>query len=82
METEDGFQPVFFDPRPLKNLMLVDESSSLAPITDMKVGGRDGDWEGWAGLGVVGTSAAWHPSLDMVAGRGGDCGGRQQQLLT
>ena len=38
METEDGFQPVFFDPRPLKNLLLIDETSSLMPITDMKVG--------------------------------------------
>jgi splicing factor 3B subunit 3 len=36
-ETEDGFQPVFFDPRPLKNLQLIDETSSLMPITDMKV---------------------------------------------
>jgi len=37
VETEDGYQPVFFDPRPLKNLLLVDEMSSLMPITDMKV---------------------------------------------
>ena len=36
-ETEDGFQPVFFEPRPLKNLLLIDETSSLMPITDMKV---------------------------------------------
>ena len=39
VQTEDGFQPVFFEPRPLKNLLLVDEMSSLMPITDMKVGG-------------------------------------------
>uniref|UniRef100_A0A7R9Z712 DNA damage-binding protein 1 n=1 Tax=Chlamydomonas euryale TaxID=1486919 RepID=A0A7R9Z712_9CHLO len=37
VETEDGFQPVFFDPRPLKNLALVDETPSLMPVTDMKV---------------------------------------------
>lgn len=36
-ETEEGFQPVFFDPRPLKNLVLIDEMDSLCPITDMKV---------------------------------------------
>eukprot|EP01083_Nonionella_stella_P097943 275342_1 len=28
---------VYFDPRPLKNLMLIDELSSLSPITDIKV---------------------------------------------
>ncbi|KAL6757658.1 CPSF A subunit region-domain-containing protein [Haematococcus lacustris] len=37
VQTEEGFQPVFFDPRPLKNLLLVDEMPSLMPITDMKV---------------------------------------------
>ena len=37
METEEGFQPVFFDPRPLTNLELLDRLDSLAPITDMKV---------------------------------------------
>ena len=42
VQTEDGFQPVFFSPRALKNLLLVDEVSSLAPITDMKVPGRGG----------------------------------------
>lgn len=36
--TEEGYQPVFFDPRPLKNLLPIDEMESLAPITDMKVG--------------------------------------------
>ena len=38
-ESEQGFMPVYFDPRPLKNLQLVDELESLAPVTDMKVGG-------------------------------------------
>jgi len=38
VQTEEGFQPVFFDPRPLKNLLLVDELPSLMPILDMKVG--------------------------------------------
>ena len=37
VQTEDGYQPVFFDPRPLKNLLLADEMPSLMPITDMKV---------------------------------------------
>jgi splicing factor 3B subunit 3 len=37
VETEDGYQPVFFDPRPLKNLLLVDEMPSLMPVADMKV---------------------------------------------
>ena len=35
-ETEEGFQPVFFDPRPLRNLVLVDEMESLSPVTDLK----------------------------------------------
>jgi hypothetical protein len=37
VQTEDGFEPVFFEPRPLRNLALIDEMSSLMPITDMKV---------------------------------------------
>jgi hypothetical protein len=36
-ETEEGFQPVFFDPRPLRNLRMVDEIESLSPIMDFKV---------------------------------------------
>ena len=39
METEEGYQPVFLEPRALTNLELVDRMDSLAPITDMKVGG-------------------------------------------
>lgn len=35
--TEDGYAPVFFTPRPLRNLVLVDELPSLMPLTDMKV---------------------------------------------
>ena len=38
VQTEEGFQPVFFDPRPLKNLLLVDELPSLMPLLDIKVG--------------------------------------------
>ena len=65
-ETEDGFQPVFFEPRPLKNLLLIDETSSLMPITDMKVanllkeeipqvwGGRGGGAVEGRGGGAVG----------------------------
>ena len=37
VETEGGFEPVFFAPRPLKNLALVDEVESLSPVTAMKV---------------------------------------------
>jgi hypothetical protein len=37
VQTEEGFAPVFFNPRPLKNLLLIDELSSLMPLTDMQV---------------------------------------------
>lgn len=37
METEEGFQHVFFHPRKLKNLVQIDEIESLMPIMDMKV---------------------------------------------
>ncbi|KAF9598013.1 hypothetical protein IFM89_023585 [Coptis chinensis] len=37
METEEGFQPVFFQPRGFKNLMRIDQVESLMPIMDMKV---------------------------------------------
>lgn len=37
METEEGFQPVFFQPRKLKNLVRIDPIESLMPIMDMKV---------------------------------------------
>lgn len=37
METEEGFQPVFFQPRKLKNLVRIDHVESLMPIMDMKV---------------------------------------------
>ena len=36
MQTEEGYQPVFFEPRPLKNLLLIDEMESLSPIMDLK----------------------------------------------
>lgn len=35
--TEEGFQPVYFDPRELKNLALIDEMESLCPLMDIKV---------------------------------------------
>ena len=38
MQTEEGFAPVFFDPRPLTNLLLIDELESLSPVVDMQVG--------------------------------------------
>ena len=34
--TEEGYHPVFFEPRSLKNLVLVDEMESLCPIMDMQ----------------------------------------------
>ncbi|KAG8501489.1 hypothetical protein CXB51_003974 [Gossypium anomalum] len=37
METEEGFQPVFFQPRGLKNLVRIDQAESLMPIMDMKI---------------------------------------------
>eukprot|EP00958_Prasinococcus_capsulatus_P017369 scaffold1954_cov364-Prasinococcus_capsulatus_cf.AAC.4 len=43
METEEGFTPVFFSPRPLKNLLLIDELDSLSPIVDMKVADLRGE---------------------------------------
>ena len=36
VQTEEGYQPVFFDPRPLKNLAPIDEMESLSPIMDLK----------------------------------------------
>ncbi|EFJ13812.1 hypothetical protein SELMODRAFT_181612 [Selaginella moellendorffii] len=36
-ETEDGFKPIFFQPRKLKNLIQIDEGESLMPIMDMKI---------------------------------------------
>lgn len=37
METDEGFQPVYFQPRKLRNLIQLDEIESLMPILDMKV---------------------------------------------
>jgi splicing factor 3B subunit 3 len=37
VQSDEGYAPVFFTPRPLKNLVLVDEMPSLMPLTDMKV---------------------------------------------
>ncbi|KAG8377236.1 hypothetical protein BUALT_Bualt08G0007300 [Buddleja alternifolia] len=37
METQEGFQPVFFQPRKLKNLLRIDQVESLMPMMDMKV---------------------------------------------
>lgn len=36
-ESEQGFMPVYFEPRALRNLQPVDQPDSLAPIIDMKV---------------------------------------------
>ncbi|CAK8574337.1 unnamed protein product [Lathyrus sativus] len=37
METDEGFQPVYFHPRRLKNLVRIDQVESLMSIMDMKV---------------------------------------------
>ncbi|KAL5066721.1 hypothetical protein RYX36_017608 [Vicia faba] len=37
METEEGFSPVYFQPRRLKNLVRIDQVESLMSIMDMKV---------------------------------------------
>ncbi|KAI8539899.1 hypothetical protein RHMOL_Rhmol09G0218500 [Rhododendron molle] len=37
METEDGYQPVFFQPRRLKNLVRINQVESMMPILDVKV---------------------------------------------
>lgn len=37
VQSDEGYAPVFFTPRELKNLVLVDEMPSLMPLTDMKV---------------------------------------------
>jgi splicing factor 3B subunit 3 len=36
VETEEGYQPVFFDPRPLVNLHPIDEVESLCPVMDVQ----------------------------------------------
>lgn len=36
METEEGYEPVFFDPRPLTNLYTIDTIDSLCPVLDMQ----------------------------------------------
>ena len=74
-ETEDGFQPVFFEPRPLKNLLLIDETSSLMPITDMKVANLLKEeipqvWEGRGGLAVKGRGTVEGRGELAVKGRG------------
>ena len=43
VETEEGYQAVFFEPRPLQNLALQDTLMSLAPMTDMKVANMLGE---------------------------------------
>ncbi len=62
--TEEGFQPVFFEPRPLKNLLLIDEMASLMPITDMKVGEAFAGGV-WAAGGVEG---GFQPSQYTIPG--------------
>jgi hypothetical protein len=46
VQSEEGYAPVFFSPRPLKNLVLVDEMPSLMPLT----GGGGGEGGAWAAL--------------------------------
>ncbi len=57
VQSEEGFQPVFFEPRPLRNLVLIDELTSLMPVTDMQV--RGGCWGCWrAAAGRLGWAAS------------------------
>jgi splicing factor 3B subunit 3 len=35
-ETEEGFMPVYFRPRPLKNLVPIDDVDSLSPVVTMQ----------------------------------------------
>ena len=37
VEGGDGYEPVCFEPRPLKNLLLIDEMDSLSPVCDMEI---------------------------------------------
>jgi splicing factor 3B subunit 3 len=73
METEEGFQPVFFDPRPLTNLELLDRLDSLAPITDMKVANLANEEipqiYAACGRGARSTLRVLRPGLAVTGGR-------------
>lgn len=43
VETEEGYQPVFFDPRPLVNLYPIDEVQSLCPVLDVQAHNLTGE---------------------------------------
>ena len=62
METEEGFQPVFFEPRELRNLVLIDELESLSPVMDMKVHASAWSCSAWCMQLHVDT-ASWQTSL-------------------
>jgi splicing factor 3B subunit 3 len=55
---DGGYAPVFLRPRPLRNLALVDELSSLAPLVDMKVGLMAGGAAAVGGSGDGGQDPA------------------------
>jgi hypothetical protein len=54
VQSEEGYAPVFFTPRPPKNLVLVDEMPSLMPLTGAGGGGGGSAAQGRA----VGSFAA------------------------
>lgn len=37
VEVDGEYAPIFFDPRPLRNLLAIDAMPSLCPILDLKV---------------------------------------------
>lgn len=39
LEVDGEYAPVFFDPRPLRNLVAIDAMPSMCPILDLKVRG-------------------------------------------
>jgi splicing factor 3B subunit 3 len=63
METDEGFAPVFFEPRGLQNLVLVDEMSSLNPLVACR---------------VRSLLIRQYPSLGRLGGRGGSLNARRR----
>ncbi|KAJ6311647.1 hypothetical protein OIU77_013410 [Salix suchowensis] len=63
LETEEGFQPVFFQPRGLKNLVRIDQVESLMPIMDMKVSNLVGVLRKFSDSGFLDTTPPLAVSL-------------------
>jgi len=56
-ETAEGFTPVFFEPRPLRNLAPIDDLPSLCPMTDLKVANLLGEVRGAGEATGLGAAA-------------------------